>query len=251
MNDTFFHINGCVYQLVVTPDGDTKHHMRQVNNPFLVKNPLLGSFTDKSVQEIKNILDQKHEYEKDYHLCFMYPVDVYHPDVKYNFLCLSGTTLKGVMPDREQVVMRPAEKMTEDEAKAFWEAVLTPKFHEVPFELLVPVTNDYMFDLSISHVPGSAIIQLKEGETREHRLTEEDLPDLLNGMPGFHAVRDPKAAKIGQEVQRQSQQWVAEGKNIEDFKVNFDVMAEQLSMTTEELDKYIQENVKFAEQAPE
>lgn len=153
------HLNVAVYELMQKePDSkETQPLYKQVNNPVLLKGFIaerrIGeSYLDIESEMVKHFGIENHEKMRKY---AAYPMEKLGVTRKINMMLIYGYMVDFTQPDPQKPVV---VKMDEENAseKAIEEA-LTPKAEIYPFFMIVPETDNYMFDVSFSHVPVSAI----------------------------------------------------------------------------------------------
>ena len=174
----FLHFNSCVYELSVKDDNGTyitNHLMRQKNNTLIFENIALTTMNISPVAFVQS-LQEEGIYRK---ILTLYPCKKIEdlPQEVAPFIAVKGTLLEKVDIDPDKMPMAIGE---EDTPEARLQAVknnLKLRYIRVSTCIIVPITERYMFDLTISHVPPQAITYIDKDQILPEQ--EEELPSAF------------------------------------------------------------------------
>lgn len=174
------HLNSSVYELMERADGEgTEPLYKQINNPILVQ----GVALERRIQETSDDLERE---MVDYfqmtpdqiNMYWLYPMEKIGRNQKINMTVAYGWMVEWIRPDPKKPVAIPS-----DNPKAAEEALkraLSPQPIVKPFFLVAPETDEYMFSISLDHVPATAIT--KYTETVPDPYLNGDVPPLPMGV---------------------------------------------------------------------
>lgn len=186
------HLNSSVYELMENAEKTgTQPLFKQVNNPLLVKGVVIERRIGESWNEVEEEICNHFEVTPDQINAFgIYPMDQIGKDDKINLTLAYGHMVKFTQPDPKTPVAVPVGD-PEAEEKAIKDA-LTPKPYVEPFFMIVPETDEYMFSLSLDHVPASAITAYQEGKVPTEIPEGSPLPNIPMGVDMSQAYISPE-----------------------------------------------------------
>lgn len=171
-NGAVLHVNSCVYELMQDEKGETTHLTKQINNAIPVTVVSLHRYINVSAMQLEN--DYKEKYP-DAKVMFTYP---YQEDMKeefHNWTVVSGTMITVVKADPYEPIVANKDLTPEQRSDLIKEA-LEPKHKFEHFMLCFPESDEYMFDITFSHVPAKAVKTYDSRKAGTHNPDEEIEP---------------------------------------------------------------------------
>lgn len=196
------HVNSCVYELMVDQKGETRHLFKQVNNAIPVTKVSIERHTGVSFNELAKLSEP--EMSSEPKKCFYaYPMTEKDKDTKGNFTVVSGIMLETRKRDPSEPIAVSADD-AEARSKAL-AAALTPYVVEVPFMLAFWETDKLMFDITLSHIPKTAISEVTSA-------ADADVPDDFTtapvGMDPSHPLLAPIDMAYWKDIRYKVQEYM-------------------------------------------
>lgn len=230
MAEPFFHLNSCVYEILLQEDGTTRNFMKQVNNPILCQDLVFAEEEHTTPTQIitaltdnwKRLIGERENepYAREPLIYTCYPIANTN-ELFDKLIVITGITLKGKMPDLNKPVIR---KLDDPDAV---DKTYEPTFTQVPFIFIMPITPNYMCDITLSHVPASAVINAKN-ITNSMPAPSQGIN--FNTQMADGSIPQSQAEKVIQEVDRQKLMWLSNGHDESTFVVDVEMAAARLGM---------------------
>lgn len=140
-----------VYELMADTHTNTSSALSKQNNgPYLVTD----IHVERKLTTVKNILTDIHPTDN---VLKIFPLNELPEDKELIFTIITGYRYDFVQDGDPTKPIVQYTNMTEEERLDQYRKVLEPTTISVHFTAIIPETEKYMFDLSFSHVPETAI----------------------------------------------------------------------------------------------
>lgn len=204
------HLNSAVYEIAENEKGEMCPLHKQINNAVPVKAVVMTRFTDASYEDVigacKRYMQSWTSDFRELTILNIFPAEQYRDRAdKLNWTAAYGLMLHFEKADPTQPV--PVMDPSPEGIAAARRRALTPTGRLVPFIMLCPETQDYMFSMSLDHVPTTAVHPYQKGQP----LQMDDAEAFKGGIdPGmvFISPEDQERFKtINEEMNRQRKVW--------------------------------------------
>lgn len=161
---TFMHFNSCVYEMS-RKGKEYKALMKQKNNAIIFEDIRMSSIdADYVASEVHTIIEDfqgafTEEMMESFKIYTLHPCTSLEDCVQMgcSVICVYGVALEEVPNDLYAPICTTGD--LEERAAAIQRA-LQVKYRRVPVLLIAPMTDAFMFDLAISHVPPTAVVDM-------------------------------------------------------------------------------------------
>ena len=212
------HLNSCVYELTVDKEGNTKHLFKQHNNAIPVIGVVIERRHDTTFNELRAEILEKFQNHARESVKVMpaYPLNETNLDSKGDFTLIYGWLVEYRKNDPNQPIAVPVDD--QEGYDAAMRAALMPYLVSVPFMLAFVETENFMFDVSLSHIPSGAITEVEDVE----QVADETGDAFPVGLDPSHPFLSPEDTKYLRDIGHRINKFVFE---------NPKVSEEEFSMT--------------------
>lgn len=197
--NSLLHFNSCVYELVITEGEDTpKALFKQMNNALLMRDISIkrSKCSFKSFKE--EIMSTKAKCAGETKVFALFPYEEQNAELEQDVVLVTGVMMEEYRRDPHQPI-----QVTGTDAEMHQQRLdaLKPYYKYHFIGVYVPVTSNYMFDLTVSNVPQTAIKHVKQSELAPRQEDPECMPIGLDPSAPFISPED--IAKMATEESQQ------------------------------------------------